>query len=111
MRGNLVTSSWRPLLLAVGVFVLIAGHPYAQQSPVQAGAATPAGQGGEQVGVPGGGEGRGRGAGPTPNPGQGGPPGGRRGRGPAAPAPRGVTGRVLLQGATPSQKGVWLPDG
>jgi len=34
-----------------------------------------------------------------------------RGRqaGPAAPAPRGPSGRVLLMGATPRDKGVWLP--
>jgi hypothetical protein len=39
--------------------------------------------------------------------------GGRGGRGrqagPAGPAPRSATGRVLLMGATPKEKGVWLP--
>lgn len=30
-------------------------------------------------------------------------------RAPAGPAPRGATGRVLLGGATPDVKGVWLP--
>ena len=39
---------------------------------------------------------------------------GGRGRGqrpPAKPAPRNAAGRVLLQGATPQEKGVWLPQG
>jgi hypothetical protein len=56
-----------------------------------------AGQGGVQVGVPEGRAGGGR---------QGG-----RGRqaGPSRPAPRGTDGRVLLSGATPGDKGVWLP--
>jgi hypothetical protein len=39
--------------------------------------------------------------------------GGRGGRGrqagPAGPAPRSASGRVLLGGATPKEKGVWLP--
>ena len=34
---------------------------------------------------------------------------GRRGGGPARPAPRNAKGRVLLQGATAKDKGVWLP--
>ena len=34
---------------------------------------------------------------------------GRRGGGPARPAPRNTAGRILLQGATPAEKGVWLP--
>ena len=91
--------------IAVGIFGLLVAQPRGQQP-------APPGQG-VQVGVPGGGQGRGRGPGPTPNPGQGVQPGGggRRGRGPAGPAPRNVNGRVLLQGATPSEKGVWLPDG
>ena len=33
----------------------------------------------------------------------------RRGGGPPAPAPRNQSGRVRLQGATPKDKGVWLP--
>src|SRR5690349_8474732 len=91
--------------IVVGSVMMLVAHPQGQQ-PAQAG-----GQG-VQVGVPGGGQGRGRGAGPTPNPGQGVPAGGgRRGRGPAGPAPRNANGRVLLQGATPSEKGVWLPEG
>jgi hypothetical protein len=54
-----------------------------------------------QVGVP---EGA-RGQGPARSGGE------RRGRGPAPPAPRNPNGRVLLQGSTPDQKGVWLPAG
>jgi hypothetical protein len=58
----------------------------------------PQGRGdGVQVGVP-----NGRGGAPAR---QGGP--GRAA--PAKPAPRGANGRVLLGGATPSDKGVWLP--
>ena len=34
---------------------------------------------------------------------------GRRGGGPSPPAPRSSSGRVLLQGANPKDKGVWLP--
>jgi hypothetical protein len=58
---------------------------------------------GVQVGVPAGGRG---GA-----PGGGAPGRGRRGGGPSKPAPRGADGRVLLGGATPKDKGVWLPAG
>jgi hypothetical protein len=53
--------------------------------------------GGVQVGVPqgrGGPGGRGRQAGPPPG-----------------PAPRSADGKILLGGATPAQKGVWLPGG
>ena len=55
-----------------------------------------------QVGVP---EGRAGGAGGARQGGAG------RGRqaGPAKPAPRGTDGHVLLGGATPKEKGVWLP--
>src|SRR5207247_3134598 len=58
----------------------------------------PAG-GGVQVGVPqgrGGAPGRGRGGPPAP---------------PAKPAPRSADGKILLGGATPGEKGVWLPGG
>jgi hypothetical protein len=60
----------------------------------------PQGRGGRggsvQVGVP-----EGRGGAPAP---------GRQGRGaPAKPAPRSADGRALLGGATPAEKGVWLP--
>jgi hypothetical protein len=54
--------------------------------------------GGVQVGVP-----QGRGAAPAA-------PAGRRGGPPPGPAPRSANGRVLLGGATPSVKGVWLPE-
>jgi hypothetical protein len=60
------------------------------------GAAQQGGQGGVQVGVP-----AGRGAAPQGL--------GRRGGPPPGPAPRGADGRVLLGGATPAIKGVWLP--
>ena len=36
---------------------------------------------------------------------------GRGQRGPVRPAPRNAEGRVLLQGATAAEKGVWLPQG
>ena len=36
-------------------------------------------------------------------------PQGRRGGGPARPAPRNAAGRVILGGSTPTDKGVWLP--
>jgi len=53
-----------------------------------------------QVGVP---EGRAGGGGPASGAGRG------RRTGPPQPAPRNATGRVLLGGATPKDKGVWLP--
>src|SRR4030095_9879708 len=57
--------------------------------------------------------GRGRGADVQVGvPGGGGEGGGRQGRGqqaPPAPAPRNEKGRVVLGGATPKDKGVWLP--
>ena len=58
-----------------------------------------------QVGVP-----QGRGPGGAAN----GPAGRGRGRNPGpppGPAPRNADGRVLLGGATPKDKGVWLPGG
>jgi len=58
-----------------------------------------------QVGVP---EGRREGAGPANG---GGGRGRRGGGGPPRPAPRAADGKILLGGATPSQKGVWLPGG
>jgi len=56
---------------------------------------------GVQVGVP---EGRAGGGAAR----QGGPGRGRQ-AGPAKPAPRGADGKFLLGGATPKEKGVWLP--
>jgi hypothetical protein len=55
---------------------------------------------GVQVGVP-----EGRGGAPA----RGGGPGRGRETGPARPAPRTPAGRVLLGGATATEKGVWLP--
>jgi hypothetical protein len=57
-----------------------------------------------QVGVP-------QGRGPAPAPGRGGPGRGRPAGPPPGPAPRNAEGRVLLGGATPKDKGVWLPGG
>ena len=64
---------------------------------------TPANPNAVQVGVP---DGRQGGGGRQGAAGR-----GRRGGGPALPAPRTATGRVLLSGATPSDKGLWLPAG
>jgi hypothetical protein len=57
-----------------------------------------------QVGVP-------QGRGPAPAPGRGAAGRGRPTGPPPGPAPRGADGRVLLGGATPKDKGVWLPGG
>lgn len=77
--------------VAAGLVSLFAVSVWAQ---------APEGRGGRgegvQVGVP-----NGRGGAPAA-------PGGR-GRLPAKPAPRGADGRVLLGGATATDKGVWLP--
>jgi len=66
-----------------------------QQAPPQQGA--PGGNS-VQVGVP-----QGRGAAPGR--------GGRQNGPPAKPAPRSADGKILLGGATPAEKGVWLPGG
>lgn len=73
---------------------------YLAQSPAPAPQGPP--ENNVQVGVP---EGRG-GAGR-----QGGGRGGRRGGGPPRPAPRNADGRIILGGATPAEKGLWLPAG
>jgi hypothetical protein len=57
-----------------------------------------------QVGVP---QGRDGGQGRQAGPGRGGP--GRQNGPPPGPAPRSADGHILLGGATPAQKGVWLP--
>jgi hypothetical protein len=57
-----------------------------------------------QVGVP-------QGRGPAPAPGRGAAGRGRPTGPPPGPAPRNAEGRVLLGGATPKDKGVWLPGG
>jgi len=68
-----------------------------QQQPQQGSqGATPS----VQVGVPQGRQGA---------PGRGGP--GRQNAPPAKPTPRTADGKVILGGATPSEKGVWLPGG
>ena len=66
-----------------------------QQAPPQQGA--PGGNS-VQVGVP-------QGRGPAPG------RGGRQNGPPAKPAPRSADGKILLGGATPAEKGVWLPGG
>jgi hypothetical protein len=80
-------------LVAAGLTPFVVASVLAQE---------PQGRGGRggnvQVGVP-----DGRGGAPAR---QGGP---GRGAAPAKPAPRGANGRALLGGATPSDKGVWLP--
>ena len=95
-----------PLL---GELLLAEGQPQqpAPAAPPAAQTGAPQGRqgggargGGVQVGVPAGREGVG---------GQQGRQGGRgRAAGPAGPAPRNAAGRVLLSGATPADKGVWI---
>ena len=92
------------LLIAAALFIasVWTAPLVAQDQPAASGQGAGQNQGGRgrgadvQVGVPGGGrEG-----------------GGRQGRGPQtppAPAPRNEKGRVVLGGATPKDKGVWLP--
>jgi hypothetical protein len=87
---------YRPLALVIGLIVFVATlatSAGAQQQP------PPAPDRGVQVGVPDGNVGRPAG------------PGRGRGRnaGPPRPAPRNREGRVLLAGATPSDRGIWLP--
>ena len=99
------------LFIAGGAFFLapiLAGSLNAQQAQQQTAPAaqaeqgqaqTPPGRNSVQVGVPDGrggraGGGRGRAAGPPPG-----------------PAPRNAHGRVLLAGATPKDKGVWIGGG
>jgi len=90
----------RTLLVAAAATLAVSVVAVAQQ-PQQ----PPAPNRGVQVGVP-----EGRGAGGAANAPQG------RGRGrqagpPPGPAPRNAAGRVILGGAEPGQKGVWLPGG
>jgi hypothetical protein len=91
MRPRVLLSSAAALVVAA-----MLGEPaYAQQqgapgdSNVQT--SVPAGRGPGGLAAPGG---RGRAGGPPP-----------------APAPRSADGKILLWGATPAVKGVWLPDG
>jgi len=79
------------------LFALIAfSWPTSAQQPQQG--PTP----GVQVGVPTGGRGGTQGGGAGR---------GRRAGGPSKPTPRSADGKVLLGGATPKDKGLWLPAG
>jgi hypothetical protein len=100
-RGWWQTGRVGRLLIVTAIAAGTAGvHIAAQnaQSPAPRGQTPPV-----QVGVPSGG----RDGGPAAPAGR----GGRRGGGPPKPAPRAANGRVLLGGATPQDKGVWLPQG
>jgi hypothetical protein len=103
LAGTLVRRRLRylPALVSAGVLMLspLLADRFAAQEPQP----PRSDGGGVQVGVPAGGR-QGGGAGR-----QGGR--GRRGAGPALPAPRNAAGRVLLQGATPQDKGLWQPGG
>jgi hypothetical protein len=79
---------------AVGLFLFTV---MAESGLTQEPAAPPPQGGGVQVGVP-----QGRGAAPGR---------GRQAGPPAKAAPRSADGKILLSGATPSEKGVWLPGG
>ena len=85
---------YRVLYLGLAVFIvspLLLISPTAQQPQER--------DNGVQVGVP-----NGRGGAPARPPGA-----GRRGGPPPGPAPRSADGKILFGGATPAQKGVWLP--
>ena len=92
------------LLAAVVLFLtsVMAESALMQQAPPQQAPPQQGAPGGNsvQVGVP-----QGRQAGP----GRGGP--GRQTGPPAKPAPRSADGKIILGGATPAEKGVWLPGG
>jgi hypothetical protein len=85
-----------PVAVAVVVSAVLAEPAFAQQQGREGGAGTPGSS--VQVGVP-----QGRGAPPGPG------GAGRQGGPPPGPAPRSADGKILLGGATPAQKGVWLP--
>ena len=92
-----------PLVLfaaAALVSPLLTQSAFTQQPQQQPPPGAPGGS--VQVGVP---EGRG---GPAR---QGGPGRGGAPAAPAKPAPRSSDGKILLGGATPTEKGVWLPGG
>ena len=91
----------RPLVpgaAALAVCAALAATSGRLSGQEQSRGAPPATGGGVQVGVP-----QGRGPAPGGRGRQAGPPPG--------PAPRAADGKILLGGATPSQKGVWLPGG
>jgi hypothetical protein len=103
---------------ALGLGVAVTGWTPSTSLMAQA---APAAQGQPGQGQPGQGQGRGQGQGQGQPQGQtlgggqagGGAQGGRGGRGrggpPPGPTPRSADGKVLLGGATPAVKGVWLP--
>jgi hypothetical protein len=82
----------------------------AQQAPAQGARAAQGGRGGRQASPGNGQVPPGRGDPVQPGAGRGGGRG-RRGGGPSKPAPRTAAGKILLGGATPQEKGVWLPAG
>lgn len=88
-------SPMRSGVLALAAVVLLVG-PGLMDSVLAEQQGAPGG--GVQVGVP-----QGREGAPAPQAGRG------RGGPPPGPAPRSADGRVLLGGATPAIKGVWLP--
>ena len=91
MLQRFLSAAVAALFLAGGVRDSVSAQPQGAQTP-----------GGDvQVAVP-----QGRGAAPGPG-GQGGR--GRQAGPPPGPAPRSAEGRVLLGGATPAIKGLWLP--
>jgi len=107
MRPHRLILRAAAVLLSLPAAALLAQQPQApaqgqQGAPAQGQAAQPQGRGRDsvQVGVPegragaAGAAGRGRAAGPPPK-----------------PAPRSADGKILLGGATPAEKGVWLPGG
>jgi hypothetical protein len=109
MRPHRLILRAAAVLLSLPAAALLAQQPPQGQTnaPPQGQTAQPQGQGrggaNVQVGVP---DGRGAAAGR-----QGGAGRGRAAGPPPKPAPRSADGRVLLGGATPAEKGVWLPGG
>jgi hypothetical protein len=86
---------------AAAVFLVVGFAPMSAQQAGQGSGTTPP----VQVGVPNGGRGGGAPGGP------GGAGRGRRGGPPPKPAPRTADGKIILGGATPTEKGLWLPAG
>ena len=98
MRSHFLLAAAAALALSPLLTQSAASQEQAGQQPA------PGQRGGSvQVGVP-------AGRGPAPGR-QGGPGRGRQSGPPPGPAPRNADGRVLLGGATPAKKGVWLPGG
>jgi hypothetical protein len=95
----LINSRALALSTAAALSLALAVSAQQQQPPQPAGERPSV-----QVGVP-------QGRGPAPAPGRGAAGRGRPTGPPPGPAPRNADGRVLLGGATPKDKGVWLPGG